>query len=300
MLRIIARLDIKGPNLVKGIQFEGLRVLGHPDAFARRYAAEGVDEIIYIDSVASLYGRPPLPDFVRKATEGIFIPVTVGGGIRTVEDIQRLLRSGADKVAINTGGLHNPELIREGSRTFGSQCIVLSVVAKRFGDRYECMTHNGRERTGRVVIDWIQKGVDLGAGEILLTSLDREGTGTGLDLELVGSIADRIPIPLIVSGGVGRLEHVAQLAGTLPVGAVACASLFHFAFLQNGGRQEERPFEEGNTDFLQDREGQEWLGWRSIDPTTIRELKESLAERGISVRPLSPLHDLQETQAIHY
>jgi len=180
-LRIIPRLDIKGPNLIKGIRLEGLRVVGDPHAFALRYYAQGADEMVFMDIVASLYQRNSLSDIIRRAANQIYIPITVGGGIRSLDDVDNMLRSGADKVAINTAAIARPALITEVARRFGSQCMVLSVEAKRTGPgRWEAYTDNGREHTGLDVIDWIAQAVGLGAGEILLTAVDQEGTRKGL------------------------------------------------------------------------------------------------------------------------
>ena len=179
-VRLIARLDIKGPNLIKGVHLEGLRVLGDPQEYASKYYAQGADELIYIDIVASLYGRSKLPEIVSRTVENIFIPLTVGGGIRNIDDVKELLRAGADKVAINTAAVQRPELISEISRRFGSQCMVLSIEAKKQSDGlWEVYTDSGREKTGIDVVDWAEEGVSKGAGEILLTSIDAEGLGEG-------------------------------------------------------------------------------------------------------------------------
>lgn len=175
-LRIIPRLDIKGPNLIKGIHLEGLRVMGDPQEFAIRYYEAGADELVYMDIVASLYGRNNLSDIIRRTADQVFIPITVGGGIRSVDDARHILRSGADKVAINTAAIARPELVTEVARRFGSQAMVLSIEAKQVGPgKWEAYTDNGRERTGLDVIEWVKRGVELGAGEVLLTSVDREG-----------------------------------------------------------------------------------------------------------------------------
>ena len=196
-VRLIPRLDIKGPNLIKGIQLEGLRVVGDPQAFATRYYEEGADELIYIDIVASLYGRNSLTEIVSRTTEKVFIPLTVGGGVRTVEDVRTLLRAGADKVAINTAATRRPELISDIAMKFGSQCMVLSIEAKRKGDRWEAYIDNGREHTERDVVEWAIEGVKLGAGEILLTSVDQEGTKKGFDVALVKAVSEAVSVPVI-------------------------------------------------------------------------------------------------------
>ena len=226
--RIIARLDIKGPNLVKGIHLEGLRVMGDPGEHALRYYAEGADELVYMDIVASLYGRNNLIDVVERTAAHIFVPLTVGGGIRSLQDITTLLRAGADKVAINTAAVQRPELIREASRIFGSQCIVLSIEAKRQPDgHYEAYTDNGRERTGLDAIDWAKRAIDLGAGEVLLTSVDKEGTRKGFDTDVIGRLGPHVGVPVIASGGAGSIDHVAD-ALAAGADAVAVAGLLHY------------------------------------------------------------------------
>ncbi len=228
-LRLIARLDIKGANLIKGIHLEGLRVVGDPQVHAAKYYADGADEIIYIDTVASLYGRNNLVDVVSRATEHVFVPITVGGGIRSVEDARTLLRAGADKVAINTAAIKEPELIRQLSEVWGSSTIVLSIEAKKMGDnKWEAYTDNGRERTGLDVVQWAETGAKLGAGEIFITSVDQEGTKKGFDCELVEGITRNVDIPVIASGGFGALEHVTQLMNVAKPTGVAIADSLHY------------------------------------------------------------------------
>ncbi|MBS1189841.1 MAG: histidine biosynthesis protein [Rhodocyclaceae bacterium] len=228
-LRLIARLDIKGPNLIKGIHLEGLRVIGSPAEHALRYYNQGADELIYMDCVASLYGRNHLADIVSDAAKDIFVPITVGGGIRSVEDATRILRAGADKVAINTAAVASPSLISEVARRFGSQCMVLSVEAKRCGEnRWEVYTDNGRERTGLDVIEWVRKGVSLGAGEILLTSVDNEGTRKGFDCTLVQAVTAEVSVPVIASGGMGALDHIVPVVREGHADAVAMADILHY------------------------------------------------------------------------
>lgn len=228
-VRIIARLDIKGPNVVKGICFEGLRIMGLPNELAQRYYHAGADEILFIDTVASLYGRDNILHIVEAAARDVFVPMTVGGGIRSVDDIVQVLRSGADRIAVNTAAIQRPGLIREAADAFGSQCVVLSVEAKRQGPgRWEAYTDNGRERTGLDVLDWVVRAEDLGAGEVLLTSVDREGTRTGIDIDLIAAVARRVEIPVIASGGVGSVTHVLEVVENTGIDAVACASVFHY------------------------------------------------------------------------
>lgn len=228
-IRLIARLDIKGPNLIKGIHLEGLRVIGDPQEHARAYYEAGADELIYMDIVASLYGRNSLHDIVRRTAKGIFVPMTVGGGIRSLEDAQSILRAGADKVAVNTAAVARPELITEIARRFGAQCMVLSIEAKRVGPgRWEAYTDNGRERTGLDVRKWAIRGVEQGAGEILLTSVDQEGTAKGFDLDLIRTVADAVPVPVIASGGLGTPEHLIEAVRIGHVDAVAMAHVLHY------------------------------------------------------------------------
>ena len=227
--RLIPRLDIKGPNLVKGIQLEGLRVMGDPQEFSRHYYEEGADELIYIDIVASLYGRNNLTDIVSKTAQNVFIPITVGGGVRSVADVNTLLRAGADKVAINTAAIKNPDLITEVARRFGSQCMVLSIEAKQIAPgKWEAYTDNGRERTGVDAVEWARRGVELGAGEILVTSVDREGTGKGFDVPLVRAIATSVSVPLIACGGMGKPEHLCAVICEGRADAVSMASVLHY------------------------------------------------------------------------
>lgn len=231
-VRLIARLDVKGPNLIKGVQLEGLRVVGDPHEHALRYYKAGADELLYMDAVASLYGRNNLTEIVSRTAADVFIPITVGGGVRLVEDARQLLRSGADKVAVNTAAIRHPELITEIARQYGSQAMVLSVEAKRAGDgRWEAYTDCGRERTGLDVIDWVRRGQDLGAGEILLTSVDREGTRKGFDVELVRAVAAAVTIPVIASGGVGTVAHVVEAVRDGAADAVAMAHVLHYGQL---------------------------------------------------------------------
>lgn len=227
--RLIARLDIKGPNLIKGIHLEGLRVIGSPGEHALRYYQQGADELIYMDCVASLYGRNHLADIVRSAAENIFVPMTVGGGIRSVEDATQILRAGADKVAVNTAAVADPQLIREIARRFGSQCMVLSIEAKQVGvGRWEVYTDNGRERTGLDVIDWVRRGVELGAGEVLLTSVDKEGTRKGYDIPLVQAVTQAVAVPVIASGGMGKPEDAVDAVLQGGADAVAMADILHY------------------------------------------------------------------------
>lgn len=239
-IRLIARLDVKGPNLVKGIQLEGLRKMGNPNRFAKKYYDEGIDEIIYMDIVASLYERDNIKEIVRRTSENIFIPVTAGGGIRSVEDAREILRAGADKVAINTAAIKNPQLIGEVSKRFGSQCMVLSIEAKKKGEgQWEAYYDYGREKTGIDVAEWAKKGYELGAGEILITSIDMEGGAKGFDIELVRTISEMLPIPVIASGGMGSIDDLEQVVREGHADAVAMAHVLHYGICSVGEIKEE-------------------------------------------------------------
>jgi len=228
-IRIIARLDIKGSNLIKGIHLEGLRVMGSPSEHALRYYQQGVDELIYMDCVASLYGRNHLADIVSSAAKNIFVPMTVGGGIRSVEDAMQILRVGADKVAINTAAVATPKLITDIAQNFGSQCMVLSIEAKQVATgRWEVYTDNGRERTGLDVIEWAKRGVAMGAGEVLLTSVDREGTRKGFDTSLVKAVTEAVTVPVVASGGMGKPNDLLTAVLEGGADAVAMADILHY------------------------------------------------------------------------
>jgi len=228
-IRLIARLDIKGPNLIKGIHLEGLRVMGLPNEFALKYYLQGADELIYMDCVASLYGRNNLSEIIMSAAKDIFVPMTVGGGIRTVDDATNVLRFGADKVAVNTAAVSNPKLITDIAQRFGSQCMVLSIEAKQVGhDQWEVYTDNGREHTGLDVIEWVKYGVSMGAGEILLTSVDKEGTRKGFDIALIRAVAAAVDVPLIASGGMGKPEDLLEVVNEANADAVAMADILHY------------------------------------------------------------------------
>ncbi|MDZ4221742.1 MAG: imidazole glycerol phosphate synthase subunit HisF [Patescibacteria group bacterium] len=228
-VRIIPRLDIKGENVIKGVHLECLRVVGDPKEMAARYYREGADELLYMDTVASLYGRNNLLPIIEKASQDIFIPLTVGGGIRSIEDIRMILRAGADKVAINTYAVQHPEFITEAARVFGSQCIVGSIEAQKTREnKWEAFTDNGRERTGLDAIVWAKRLEELGAGELLVTSIDQEGTEKGYDTELIAAIAPAVNIPVIAAGGAGNPSHVADVVRKGRADAVSCAHIFHY------------------------------------------------------------------------
>ena len=227
--RVIPCLDVKDGRVVKGVQFLDLRDAGDPVAAAQAYDAQGADELVFLDITASHEGRAIMLDVVRRTAEGIYMPLTVGGGIRGVDDIRTLLRAGADKVSLNTAALERPQVIREAAERFGSQCIVVAIDAKQVGpDKWEVFTHGGRKATGLDALAWARKMTDYGAGEILLTSMDRDGTKDGFDLKLTRAVCDAVSIPVIASGGVGNLDHLVEGITQGHADAVLAASIFHF------------------------------------------------------------------------
>ncbi|GAB2530947.1 imidazole glycerol phosphate synthase subunit HisF [Rufibacter soli] len=285
-IRIIPRLDIKGPNLVKGIHLEGLRVLGKPEEFAKYYYETGADELMYMDVVASLYERNSLHDIVSRTAKEIFIPLTVGGGIRTIEDIRNVLRAGADKVALNTGAIKNPNIIREASLKFGSSTIVVAIEAiKQPHGEYQAFVDNAREHTGKEVVAWAKEVEELGAGELVITSVDREGTGSGFDIELVNKIANAVSIPVIAHGGPGKLSDISEVITKGNASAVAVASMLHYNFAQNNATSGDKS--EGNTEFL--RSGR---SFNKMSYTTLPEIKEYLISAGIPCRHNSEIKTL--------
>ncbi len=228
--RIIPCLDVTGGRVVKGVNFVDLVDAGDPVEIAREYDAQGADELVFLDITASSDARDTMVDVVRRTAEQVFIPLTVGGGIRTAEDIRRMLLAGADKTSVNTAAIHRPELIREGAERFGSQCIVLAIDARRVPgeNRWEVFTHGGRRNTGLDAVEWAVRGVELGAGEILLTSMDTDGTCSGYDCELTRAVSTAVNVPVIASGGAGTLEHLAEVLDRGRADAVLAASIFHF------------------------------------------------------------------------
>jgi len=250
-MRLMTRLEIKGAHVVKGIRMEGLRRVGSPDELMARYFAQGIDEIVFNDIVATLYGRNHLTDLLQSATSGLFIPLTAGGGVRSLEGFHALLRSGADKVSINSQAVRTPELITEAARVFGSQCVVVEVQPKRRedGSGWEPYIENGRERTHLDLLSWVREVEDRGAGEVLLTSVDRDGTIHGLDVELVRQVTDVVGIPVIAAGGAQGPDDIAEAVHRGRANAVSVSNLLHF------------------------------------EKTTVSALKGCLATRGVPVRP---------------
>ncbi len=250
--RIIPCLDVDAGRVVKGVNFVGLRDAGDPVELAARYDAEGADELVFLDITASSDARDTIVDVVRRTAEQVFIPFTIGGGIRSVDDARRLLRAGADKVSVNTSALQRPELVSELSAEFGAQCVVVAIDARaaESGERcWEAFSHGGRTPTGRDAVEWATEATERGAGEILLTSMDRDGTRDGFDLQLTAAVSSAVSVPVIASGGVGRLEHLVEGITEGRADAVLAASIFHFG------------------------------------EHTVAEAKRYMAERGVTVRP---------------
>ena len=280
-VRIIARLDIKGPNLVKGIHLEGLRVLGKPEDFAKYYYDNGIDEIFYMDVVASLYERNSLQDIIKTTSKNIFIPITVGGGIRTIEDINNVLRAGADKVCINTAAIKNPDFIKQAALKFGSSTITAAIEAIKQPDgKYLAYMDNGREYSGIEVRSWAEQLVDFGVGEIVITSVDMEGTGKGFNLELTNLICDAVDVPVISHGGAGNAEDVNKLFKSTKSSAVALGSLLHYSYIQhNYTKNTIHDYAEGNVDFLKSNKV-----YSNISPCEVQELKKYLFQNDINCR----------------
>lgn len=245
-MRVIARLDVKNQFVIKGIHLEGLRKVGDPIELAKAYFAAGIDEIMFMDSVASLYGRNNLFPVIRKASEEVFVPITIGGGIRSVDDVAQALDSGADKVAINTAAVHSPKLIEDVARKYGSQCVVASIQTKKVPGGWEAYVDAGREKTGLSALDWAKRVVELGAGEMVVTSIDQEGTKSGFDVEVAQAINDSVRIPVIISGGYGQPRHIGELWKRTQPSGLCFASVLHYktatvAELKEAVRAAEQP-----------------------------------------------------------
>jgi imidazole glycerol-phosphate synthase subunit HisF len=292
-IRVIPRLDVKGPNLVKGIGFDGWRVLGTPEYFTEVYNEESADEIFYQDTVASLFQREPCFDVIERTAKHTKVPLTVAGGIRNIEDIRKILYLGADKVAINTAAIKNPELIREARRVFGSQCIVLSMEVQNDGrGNYECYVDYGRQRTGVDALEWAKQATELGAGEIMLTSVNYEGTGDGFDTELTAKISKSVPIPVVACGGAGSLEDFHKVITEGYADAVSAASVFHYRYakpvdslwmqLNEPRLRMGEQLDSGNIDFL----NHGFYGNRDllVQPLSIKDVKTYLTEKGLPIR----------------
>lgn len=247
--RIIACLDVDAGRVVKGVKFQSLKDVGDPVELATHYGAEGADEVTFLDITATVEDRETTRQTVRRTAENLFIPLTVGGGVRTVEDARRLLRAGADKVAVNTAAVKNPDLVTELSREYGAQCVVVAIDAKRDGESWRVHTHGGREPTALDAVDWARRAEELGAGEILLTSIDADGTRDGYDLILTKRVADAVGVPVVASGGCGTAHHAADALTLAAADAALIAGIFHEGI------------------------------------TTPRELKAEVAAQGVEVRP---------------
>jgi imidazole glycerol-phosphate synthase subunit HisF len=278
-IRIIVRMDIKGPNLVKGIHMEGLRVLGETEYFAEYYYKNGADEIFYQDVVASLYERNNILDLVKKTANVISIPLTVGGGIRSLDDISRLLECGADKVSLNTSVIKDPNLIDKAAKKFGSSTITVAIeTAKNDKGKYIAYIDNGREFTGIDTFNWAKEAERRGAGEILLTSIDTDGTGDGFDVKLISDISNILKIPLIAHGGAGNNQHVVDVIKKGNADAVALASLIHYNSF-NLIKKKSKKLKNGNIEFLSKNKK-----FKTFEKLTLKSLKRNLIKKKISVR----------------
>ncbi len=277
--RIIPCLDVDAGRVVKGISFVDLRDAGDPAELAARYNEEGGDELVFLDITASSDSRDTMVDVVRRVSEQVFIPLTVGGGIRSVEDVRRMLRAGADKVSLNTAAIARPELIREAARRFGSSTVVVSIEAIRQADgTYEAFTNNGRDQTRADAMEWALRAAELGAGEIIVTSIDLEGTGQGFDLELTRKIAESVSIPVIACGGGGKPGDVYEAVTRGKADAVCVASLLHYNAIRHLPVDVDE-FDEGNVEYLRQKRR-----FSKIQDATIREIKTFLMDRKIDCR----------------
>jgi cyclase len=280
-IRIIGRLDVKGPNLVKGIKLEGLRAFGDPSKFAELYYENNIDEIFYQDVVASLYNRNNLFDIVEKTTKNVFIPVTVSGGLKSLDDFTKALESGADKIAFNTAAIKNPDLINKAAEKFGSSTIIISIEVIKYENEYLAFTDNGREFTGKNAINWAREVEKRGAGEILLTSVDKDGTGEGFDLELIKKISKEIKIPLIAHGGGGKKEHLLEAVQS-GANALALASILHYNLILNNKKNSlliNQNELEGNFEFIKKN-----FSYKAFGNENIKSLKDFLHSKKLEVR----------------
>lgn len=267
-IRIITRLDVKGKNVVKGVQMEGLRVLGDPEEFAKYYYDQGADEIIFSDIVASLYGRNNLIDVVSKTAKNIFIPLIVGGGIRSLNDINNLLRAGADKIALNSGAIKNPKFIDEAVKEFGSSTVTISVEVNFFNNKYEVFYNNGREQANIEASSWIKQCQDRGAGEILLSAIHKDGTGSGFDTNLISQIANSVNIPLIVQGGAGSIKDI-NLIKKLKIDGVVLSSVLHYTKVMDQNNKIDN-ISEGNIEFLKNKK--KFLNFEKLNIRSIKKI----------------------------
>jgi len=279
MKRIISKLDIKGPNLVKGVNLEGLRVLGDPGYFAKKYYESFSDEIIYHDCVASLYNRKNFLNLIEKTASDVFIPISVGGGIKSLNDIEKVLSAGADKVFINSAAIKKPYFLIDASKRFGSANICLSIeVTKNSNDEFICLSNYGREVSKKKLVDWLPEAQQLGVGEIILTSISHEGMGNGFDLEMIELIYDKINVPFIIHGGAGNEEHIYDVLKYEKVSGVAISSLLHYSLIRDKSFKFEEK-DEGNTQFL--RFLKDTISQKK---TSILSIKKFLKKKGIKIR----------------
>tara|TARA_B100001029_G_scaffold117481_1_gene97360 strand:- start:12484 stop:13335 length:852 start_codon:yes stop_codon:yes gene_type:complete len=279
IVRIIPRLDVKGPNLVKGINLEGLRVLGTPKDFSKHYYESGADEIIFQDVVASLYNRNSLKDIISQTAQNIFIPITVGGGIRTIKDIKDILRAGADKVVLNTAAVLNPKIIKQACNIFGSSTISIAIEAiKHPNGKYYAFIDNGRQETGVEVVSWAKQIEDFGAGEIIITSVDRDGTGKGYDIDLISLVSKNIKIPIIAHGGASDNENIKNAIIKGGADAICLASILHYEAVKEINLIN-NSHEEGNTSFLKSGNF-----FSKVIPNNISSIKNYLLKHDINCR----------------
>ena len=278
--RIIARLDIKGNQLCKGIHLEGLRYLGPVHAFAKHYYEQGADELLFMDAVASLYQRNSLHDIIEETAKNTFIPLTVGGGIRSIEDIQSVLNAGADKVAINSEALKRPEFLKESIERFGASTICVSIVTKRNVDgRLTCYIHNARDNTHKNALEWVEEVNNIGVGEIVLTSIDQEGTGLGYDLDFIKQVSDMVNVPLVISGGAGKLSDIESGLKQAPVSGISVSSMIHYDAIKTVPEIEGSKSQESSFAVLNEKKA-----FDKIETASIPKIKEYLTKHGIECR----------------
>ena len=279
--RIIAKLEVKNSNLVKGVNLEGLRVLGDPQKYAETYFNEGIDEIIYNDVVASLYGRNSILELIKVTSQEILIPLTVGGGIRSINDIYDVLENGADKVCINTAAFKRPEFVNEAAKIFGSSTIVSSLEVIKTENKYLLFTDNGREYTGIEVLDWAKKMEQNGVGEILLTSIDKDGTGNGMDIDLIDQLCSIIRVPIIVSGGASKINHIKSVFQKTKASGIALASMLHYNYFKKNVSLGISKNLDGNRSFLKSKKN--FLNFENIN---ITDIKKELMNSDIKIRSI--------------
>ena len=295
MIRLITKLDVKGPNLIKGISYEGNRVLGEADYFSEMYSISGSDEIFFQDSVASLYQRNNLLDILKKCATKVRIPITVAGGIRNLKNIRDLLKAGADKVAINTAGIKNPNFLKKATKFFGSQCIVASIEAKKKDDGlYEAWVDYGRQPTGVEVLKWCEMLMDYGVGEIIISSVDKDGTGEGFDINLIKKICEISSVPVVACSGAGKKQHFVELLKKTNCNAVCAASIFHYHYINDKNNELiynksknlrlGKSIDTGNVEFINFGYGN--MKSMQVEPCSIRNLKKYLKEKKIKIRDI--------------